>query len=118
ANGYTLADSVTFGMQIADLAVGRVGNDWVLGAPTPEKVNIAADLGPVTSLKVNEWMASDNTGPDWFELFNPEPLPVALGGLYLANSPTVLTNTRIPNLTFIPARGFRKFVADKDPGAG
>jgi hypothetical protein len=117
-NGYALADSVSLGLQIPDASVGRVGDTWVLNVPTPNTTNIAAALGPVTSLKINEWMASSSTGPDWFELFNPDPLPVALGGLYLANEPSALTDTAIADLTFIAGQGFRKFIADKDLAQG
>src|ERR1043165_6472947 len=112
--GYQLSDSITFGLQAPDKSIGRIGNAWMLNDPTPNGTNIAATLGPVTSLKINEWMATSTTGPDWFELFNPEPLPVSLGGLYLSDTPADRTNTRIAALSFIPAMGFRQFIADQD----
>src|SRR5689334_24380317 len=62
-------------------------------------------------------MASSTTSPDWFELFNPAPLPVALGGLYLSDSPGQRTNTRIAALTFIAPGGHRRFEADESAGA-
>jgi hypothetical protein len=116
ANGYMLGDSITFGLQLPDLSLGRVGEKWILTVPTPDLTNIAAEAGAVNSLKINEWMASPIEGPDWFEIFNPEQLPVALGGLYLSDSSGVVTNTQIADLTFIGAGGFRKFIADKDTG--
>jgi fibronectin type 3 domain-containing protein len=117
-NGYTLADSVSLGLQIPDASVGRIAGSWGLNTPTPNATNMPAALGSPTSLKINEWMASSSTGPDWFELFNPEPLPVALGGLYLANFPSALTNPPVPGLSFVAGRGFRKFIADKDLDQG
>ena len=37
-------------------------------------------------MKINEWLANPAAGPDWFELFNPGPLLVALGGNYLTDA--------------------------------
>jgi len=113
--GYQLTDHVVFGLQTPDKSIGRIANSWVLNDPTPNATNTAAALGPASSLKINEWMASSSTGPDWFELLNPEPLPVALGGLFLSDSVNDRTNTRIAALSFIGARGFRQFIADEDP---
>src|SRR5262249_39553352 len=63
-------------------------------------------------LKINEWMAASSSGPDWFELFNPDPLPVDLSGLVLADSGT--NQTDIVPLTFIAGNGHRRFFADED----
>src|SRR5439155_3516397 len=117
-SGYQLTDLVTLGLQVSDFTVGRIGNGWVLNLPTPNATNIPAALGPATSLKINEWMASSSTGPDWFELFNPESQPVALGGLYLSDSISNRTNTRIASLSFVAPRGFRQFIADQEPAQG
>ncbi len=112
-SGYQLADSITFGLQVPDRSIGLVGTAWALNAPTPNTTNTAAPLDSPLSLKINEWMASSSSGPDWFELFNPDPLPVALGGLFLSDTPGNRTNTRIAQLTFIAAGGFRQFIADQ-----
>ena len=80
--------------------------------------NITASLGNPRLLKINEWMASSSTGPDWFELFNPESQPVAMGGLYLSDSISNRTNTRVASLSFVASRGFRQFIADQDPAQG
>ncbi len=117
-NGYQLADSVVYGLQVPDHSIGRLGSDWVLNEPTPNATNVAAALGFATSLKVNEWMASSSTGPDWFELFNPDPLSVALGGLYLSDAAGNRTNTRIAALSFIAPFGFRQFIADQVLASG
>src|SRR5207247_9578771 len=112
-SGYQLTDLVTLGLQVSDFTVGRIGNGWVLNLPTPNATNIPAALGPATSLKINEWMAPSSTGPDWFELFNPESQPVALAGLYLSDSTSNRTNTRVAPLTFTAARGLPRVNADQ-----
>ena len=124
AGGYLLTDTVTFGPQIADKSIGRIGTGpgvpppWVLTDPTPGAANLASTLGSPGLLKVNEWLASATAGPDWFELFNTDTLPVALEGLYLSDSAMNRTNTRIAPLCFIAPRGFRQFIADQNPGQG
>lgn len=112
-SGYSLADSLVIGLQIPDFSIGRLGDNWTLNIPTPGAPNAFAATGPAATLKINEWMASSNSGSDWFELFNPAPLPVALGGLYLSNSNLEPTNSRIAPLTFIGPEGYRQFLADK-----
>lgn len=108
-------DSVEFGLQLADLSIGRVPDgtgSWQLCKPTPWMPNVAQPLGSKTKLKINEWMASSSTGNDWFELYNSDSLPVALGGLSLSDDPTQPTKSLIPALSFIAARGFQLFWAD------
>jgi hypothetical protein len=117
-NGFQLSDTITFGLQARDRSIGRAGGDWALNAPTPGAENTAADLGSPATLKVNEWMASSSTGPDWFELFNPDPLPVDLSGLFLSDAAANPTNTRIVPLTFIAGGGHRRFFADQDLSQG
>jgi hypothetical protein len=121
AGGYLLSDVVTYGLQLPDKTIGRIDPGgggppvWLLCEPTPSAPNSMALLGPITALKINEWMASSTTGPDWFELFNPSPLPVLLSGLYLSDSAASRANTRIAPLTFIAAGAHRQFIADEDP---
>ncbi len=116
-NGFVLSDSVTFGLQAAEFAIGRAmdgAGEWELNAPTPGQPNSPlATASPVT-LRINEWMATDANGPDWFEILNPETQPVALGGLYLSDSYSSPTNTRIAALSFIGPGEFRQFIADDD----
>ena len=116
-NGYQLADVVTFGLTVADKSISRDegASGWALAEPTPNATNILTALGPADLLKINEWMATSTTGPDWFELYNPGDWPVELSGRYLTDSPLSLTNTRIPALSFMAARGFRQFIADQNP---
>ena len=120
AQGPVVRDYVTFGLQAADLTIGRVPNGagWQLAEPTPGLENRAAALGSPASLKINEWMASPLTGDDWFELFNSDARPVALGGLFLTDNLISPTNTRIAALSFIPAKGYAEFKADEQAGKG
>ena len=72
---------------------------------------------------INEWMAS-NGGPggypdlldggfqDWFELFNPNFVPVNISGFYLTDDLTLPAMWQIPSGTVIPARGFLLVWAD------
>ena len=72
-----------------------------LARPTRASPNVAASLGSAANLRVNEWMANPNGGPDWFELFNPNPQPVTIGGLYLTDDFNQRTQYKIPPLSFI-----------------
>src|ERR1051326_7473646 len=59
-------------------------------------------------------MATNSTGPDWLELYNPDPNPVALGGLVFSTvvppgPPDPPTNRPIPSLSFINAGAFIQF---------
>ena len=120
-NGATILDSVTFGPQAPDISIGRIVNGtggWQANAPTPGAANFAKTLGSVANLRINEWMASPAYGDDWFELFNTDANPVALGGLYLSDDPAAPTTTRIPALSFIAGKGFTKFLADGSANGG
>src|SRR5204863_6146476 len=89
-----LIDSISFGLQVSDYSIGRVPS-WNLSLPTPGSANIAAQLASASAVRVNEWMAIPNSGDDWFELFNPNAQPVALGGLYLTDDLNDLKRFRI-----------------------
>ncbi len=123
AAGGVLLDAVTFGIQAGDFSISRLpdgAGGWALTLPTPGGRNIRANLGPVTELKINEWMANPKSGDDWFELYNPNPQPVELGGLYLTDDMTARTKSRIPNLSFLGAGadGFVMFHADSKTASG
>src|SRR5262249_57365142 len=69
----------------------------------------------------NEWLASGLTpfADDFIELFNPDPLPVALGDLFLTDNPISAPFLHdIDPLTFIAGGGYLVFIADGDAGAG
>ncbi|MCX8156387.1 MAG: lamin tail domain-containing protein [Verrucomicrobiae bacterium] len=121
----TLLSSVVYGIQLADFSIGRVPNgtgSFVLNAPTPGAANIAMALGNPALLRINEWMPNDRDGrDDWFELYNPGSLPVALGGLFVTDDLLNPTKSPIPPLSFIGGGGtnaFLKLIADNNPAAG
>lgn len=111
-----LVDAFSYGLQLPDKSVGRVGNTWQLTLPTPGGANIAAPLASATNLVINEWMANPVSGEnDWVELFNRDTNnPVALRGLYLATSNGV---QRMPALSFIAPHGYVQWHADEQAGA-
>lgn len=125
AKGGGLLDAVTLGIQAADFSIGRFpdgSTNWVLTNPTfnSPATNRPTTLGPVTSLRINEWMANPKSGDDWFEIYNPEAQPVALGGLFLTDDLGDRTKSPIPPLSFIGAatNGFVRFFADSAPEKG
>jgi len=117
-----LVDSVVFGLQLPDLSVARLADGrWGLARPTFGATNIAQATGDRGTLKINEWMAAGDRlfNDDFFELFNPDPLPVALAGLYLTDHPSGLPmQHEITPLSFIAGQGWRTFVADARPENG
>jgi hypothetical protein len=124
SRGSALLDSVVFGLQPSDYSIGRVPNGtgaWQLCVPTRGSGNIAASLGSVSPLRINEWLADPRSGDDdWFELFNPQAQPVSLGGLFLTDEPGDRTLSPIPALSFIgtSSNAFVRFIADSEPSRG
>ena len=121
-NGGALIDSIGFGLQIPDLSIGRAGptHAWTLTLPTPGATNFAVALGSSVNVKINEWMADPVSGDDWFELYNPDPLPVELSNLSLTNDLNRPAQYLIPALSFIgtSTNAFQTFEADSNPGNG
>lgn len=117
AKGGALVDSVQFGLQAADLSLGRVGSEgaWILGSVTIGGANISLTLGEATSLKINEWLTA-GTSPfadDFVEIHNPIPLPVSIGGMYLTdNRIGAPMQSRLRDLSFIAGEGHIAFIAD------
>lgn len=117
-----LVNSVPYGLQIEDLSIGLSGSQWrLLAAPTPGAANASpAPLSTNTVLRLNEWMANEAAGADWFELYNPAAQPVDLATIALSDDPSLTGKTKFrpAPLSFIAARGFVKWVADASPGQG
>jgi hypothetical protein len=125
SHGGTLLNSIVYGLQTPNLSIGRVpdgSTNWALNAPTPDAPNSAVPtLGNPANLKVNEWLANPPPGDDdWFEIYNPNPLPVALGGLHLTDDLNARTKHRIAPLSFLGTgtNAFQQFRADGNTGAG
>ncbi|MBN2477406.1 MAG: lamin tail domain-containing protein [Pirellulales bacterium] len=118
-----LIDSVEFGPQIRDLSIGRVGQQrtWALTSPTLGAENVAHRTGNPTTLKINEWLALGEVlfADDFIELYNPDPLPVPLAGLYLTDNPVNQPQKhQVLPLSFAGGNGFAVFVADGDSASG
>lgn len=118
-----LLDSVVFGVQAADLSIGRpslIATEWMATVPSPGEANVLALLGSPNALSINEWAASVSDGSDWFELFNPDSAPVQLDGLYLTDSFANPDKHRVAPLSFIGTgvHGFTRFFADGAVEAG
>ena len=124
ANGGGLINSITYGIQTPNLSIGRVpdgGTNWVLNAPTPNAANFAlSPLGNPANLRINEWMADPASGNDWFEIYNPDSLPVALGSLALTDDLANRLKHRIAPLSFIGTgtNAYLRFHADNATGSG
>lgn len=110
-----LIDSVRFGPQAADYSIGRIPNGtgaFVLNYPTPNLPNTVQQLGSDAALLINEWMASPSNGKDWFEVYNPGPLPVQLSGLFFTDDNNV--PSPVAPLSYIGTglNGFIRFYAN------
>jgi len=90
--------------------------------PTPGETNVVSSES--ITLKINEWMASNtktitntlnqNKMDDWFEIYNPGPAAVDLGGFFMTDEyPTSRQLISIPKNTLISPRGFLLVWADK-----
>ena len=123
ASGGALLDSVTFGMQAPNFSIGRFGTSggWALTTPSFGATNTAQSLGNSRLLKINEWLAASTppTTEDYVELYNPDPLPVAFGGMHLTDEPLgAPAMHRIADLSFVAGGGYVALTADGSAGAG
>ncbi len=110
-----LADAFTYGAQLPDYSVGRIGSAWVLTTPTTNAANVAVAVGSPSNISINEFLANPLAGqPDWIELFNNSALPVGLRGTFLSNTSSV---HQITSLSFIKPFGFLQLFADEGVGA-
>ncbi len=110
-----LVDAISFGPQVANLTIGRIGGAWTLNTPTPNATNAAATIGSASSLSINEWLANSAPGfDDWLELYNSSANPVSLQNTYLGTSNALF---QIRSLSYVPAGGFVQFIADERAGA-
>ena len=108
-------DAMTYGLQLPNTSVGRVGGIWQLNVPTPRAVNQAAAVANATNLVINEWQAnSPPSASDWIELYNrSSTLPIALKGFHLATSNALF---QITSLSFVAPLGYVQLFADEGVG--
>ena len=111
-NGVIPLDEISFGAQQEDVSFGRIpdgSNNWqLLYTPTPGEENIVSVS--VQNLHINEFMA-ENQGivcdehgdyDDWIELFNKNPQPINLEGLFLTDDITIPNKWRFPDVEIQP----------------
>jgi hypothetical protein len=99
-----LLDALLYGLQTPDLSLARVpdgSGGWQLATPTPDAANQAIPTGNPHLLRINEWLARPDSGPDWFELYNPGLAPAALDGLRLSDDLNDRAKFTFPPLSFI-----------------
>src|SRR6185436_2030851 len=117
-----LVNFIEYGPQVEDRSIGRVGVQWrLLANPTPGAGNSSqATLGSTAGIVFNEWMTQPASGPDWFELYNTNSLPVDLSGFLVTDDPSLvgINKSRIAPLSFVGGSGWVRFVADEDPSGG
>ncbi|MBP7948194.1 MAG: tandem-95 repeat protein [Verrucomicrobiales bacterium] len=116
ANGGGVLDSIAYGLQVADLSIGRTGSSletWALCTPTSGAANAAvASLGAPGDIKINEWLGNPDymVGSDFCELYNPAALPVAISGMSLTNDRRSFpTRYVFPAMSFLAPGSFTRF---------
>ncbi|HON08964.1 MAG TPA: lamin tail domain-containing protein, partial [Verrucomicrobiota bacterium] len=109
--------------QLIIRALGSDGNPIDNGVASIVVTN--TNQVPLMSVVINEWMA-DNIGPygypdqidgqfqDWFELYNPNNVPIDLSNYLLTDNLLIPDKFIIPSNTVIQAKGFLLFWADED----
>lgn len=91
--------------------------------PRSESIILKTPSSVVSGIRINELMADNETTAkdpadefeDWIELYNPTESPVLLTGMYLTDSKTAMTKSKItaPNLVINPKQ-YLIFWADED----
>lgn len=121
ARGGALLDAVRFGLQVPGLSLGRLSEGvWGLCQPSFGEANVPQRTGDPRRLRINEWLADAQfvARNDFLELYNSDPWPVALEGLFLSDAAGSPTRHRIAPLSYIAARGHVRFIADGDVAQG
>ena len=106
-------DQIAYGFQIPDKSIGRrADGTWGLSEPTLGLPNKAAAEGNPLHLLINEWLANA-ASDDFLELYNPDPLPIALDGLSLTDDPMNFpARERLVPLSYVAGLGLRTWTAD------
>jgi hypothetical protein len=114
-----VVDLVEYGSQISNMSFGRAASAGaglrLLAAPTLSAQNtVAAEMGPVSALRINEWSAMPQSGDDWIELFNTSALPVDLSGCFLTDDASIAgkVGRTFKANSFIGRRGYAVVLAD------
>lgn len=97
-------------------------------AQEPAQPAAPADLSAQADLRINEFMASNQTAlsdpddptefPDWIEIYNPTAAAVSLTGLSFSDEAANPAKSPITLPLTIPANGYLIFYADNQPERG
>lgn len=99
---------------------------YVVTPSAPNNNTAAPPPGATPRLFINEFMAdngstlADEFGQfdDWIEIYNDEPAPVDMSGMFLSDTIANPTKAQIPAGVVIPAKKFLLFWADSAPAQG
>ncbi|MBX7244610.1 MAG: CotH kinase family protein [Candidatus Sumerlaeaceae bacterium] len=133
ANNNVLIDGYGFPSLLPNRSYGRYPDAattlttfYVVTPNAPNDNTPAPAPGESPNLFINEFMASnlsvitDEFGQydDWIEIYNDEPVPVDMSGMYLTDTLANPTKFQIPSGVVIGAKGFLLFWADSTPAQG
>ncbi|HEY6229227.1 MAG TPA: lamin tail domain-containing protein, partial [Verrucomicrobiae bacterium] len=119
-----VVDQVEYGIQAADLSIGRVGSTWsLLAVPTPGAANaLPANLASSVTVHINEWSAATETAPAWVELYNSNSIPVWIGTMSLTDELNLAGQKKfvLPQLSYLGPNQFGRWITspNKSVGAG
>ena len=117
---WTPVDSVTFGLQIPDKSIGRVGLDrhWDLNMPTLGAPNAQQPTDCPGHVLFNEWLANSEISfkDDQIELYNTNDLPGNIGGFYITDTPDNPMAYQFPPLSFVAGKAYASLIADGTTG--
>lgn len=113
-----VVDQVEYGIQAADLTIGRIGSTWtLLTAPTPGGPNaLPATLATSETVRINEWTAATDTESAWIELYNSNSVPVSVATMSLTDELNLAGQKKfvLPALSFLGANQFGRWVTSGD----
>ncbi len=128
SDGVTVIDSLSFGVQTADISYGRLSDgadNWeYFTNPTPGYTNRTIPIIINEFLASNDFYCTDPFGSndDWIEIMNVGVFPVDIGGMYVTDDLTSPTQWQIPavypDTTTIQPGGFAILWADKETEQG
>ena len=122
ARNRDLVDSVEFGIQATDISIGRNREgEWTASSPSLGEPNRPLPLGDVSAVRINEWLADPEVAvnDDFIELYNPNPAPVDLGGMFVTDNPVGWPDQhQLPPLSMVNARSVALFLADGNTDRG
>ncbi len=122
--GFDLALSGITNQEVGEITTVT---DALISKSFVEKTKYTASFARSTEsvlVKINEVMSDNQTTltteygktPDWIEIFNPNEFDIDLGGLYITDNLLVpdkfQISTQNPEMTTVPAKGFKLFIAD------